>query len=179
MNRAALIAQIEAYYSSYEEEMRYKRRFLDLLSFDNCFERSLEWGHITASAWVLNPAGDQVLMMHHAKLDRWLQPGGHADGNEDVVEVAQKELEEETGLKDVVLFQPRIFDIDIHAIPERKGVPAHEHFDVRFAFVAKYPDKISKNHESTDLSWISLDNLESFVGQEASILRMRDKVIEI
>ncbi|MCV9385330.1 NUDIX hydrolase [Reichenbachiella ulvae] len=176
MNRAELISQIENYQSEHAEEMEMKGRFLDLLLIENCFERSLAIGHITASAWVVNPAGDEVLLLHHRKLDRWLQPGGHADGDEDVIRVAQKELEEETGLEDVILLQEGIFDLDIHSIPARKSDPEHEHFDIRFAFVAKYPDRIKKNEESHDLAWIPLDQLESYVGGERSILRMRDKM---
>ncbi|WP_245816826.1 MULTISPECIES: NUDIX hydrolase [Reichenbachiella] len=148
---------------------------MDLLSFDNCFERSLSFGHITASAWVLNPNRDAVMLLHHKKLDRWLQPGGHADGDEDVVRVAQKELSEETGLTQVKLLKDGIFDLDIHAIPARKADLAHEHYDVRFVFVALQPDEMKKNEESNDLAWIPLEQLDDYVAGEASILRMLEK----
>ncbi|UXP32511.1 NUDIX hydrolase [Reichenbachiella agarivorans] len=175
MNRQALISEIENYQSKYPEEMIYRGRFLDLLSYDDCFERSLLFGHITASAWVLNPSKDAVVLMHHKKLDRWLQPGGHTDGDEDVVRVARKELEEETGLRNVLLLHDGIFDLDIHPIPARKEVPAHEHYDVRFVFVTLTPDELTKNEESNQLAWIPLTDISSYVANEISIMRMVEK----
>ncbi|PIB34395.1 hypothetical protein BFP72_02630 [Reichenbachiella sp. 5M10] len=179
MNREKLVAEIISYDSTHVEELEYKRRFLDLLFHVDCFERSLSHGHITASAWVLHPEEESVVLLHHKKLNRWLQPGGHADGDEDVVRVALKELEEETGLTDVDWLREGIFDLDIHRIPARKADPAHEHYDVRFAFVARQPDQLLKNEESNELAWIPLTELESYVDGEASILRMRDKSLAL
>ncbi|MGL1889129.1 MAG: NUDIX hydrolase [Reichenbachiella sp.] len=177
LTRKELLSEIEKYTSIYQEEMKCKSRFLDLLSFVNCFERSLEHGHITASAWVINPEDQTVLLLHHKKLDRWLQPGGHADGEEDVLAVAKKELEEETGLSDYHLLYEGIFDLDIHRIPARKSDSAHEHYDVRFLFTTDQPDQIAKNHESNDLKWIPLNDIERYCESEESLMRMRDKSI--
>jgi len=178
MNREWLQSEIEAYQTTYPEEEKYKGRFLDLLFFDNCFERSLLSGHITVSAWVLTPDYKQVALLHHKKLDRWLQPGGHADGDEDVQRVARKELEEETGITDITLITDSFFDIDIHQIPERKGVPKHDHYDIRFAFVANHPDQLKKNEESNEVAWIDIDSLEKYVGDDASVLRMKEKSLK-
>lgn len=178
MNRDSLLKAIREYETPYSEEEKYKSRFLDLLFFDNCFERSLLTGHITASAWVLTPDFKQVALLHHKKLDRWLQPGGHADGDEHVQRVAHKELEEETGITDVTLIGDSFFDIDIHTIPERKGVPEHDHYDVRFAFVANRPDELRKNDESNEVAWIAIDQLEQMVGTDASVLRMKEKSLK-
>lgn len=178
MNREWLRSAIEQYQTQYAEEENYKSRFLDLLFFDNCFERSLLAGHITASAWVLTPDYKQVALLHHKKLDRWLQPGGHADGDENVERVARKELEEETGVSDVSLIGSSFFDIDIHKIPARKEVPEHEHFDIRFAFVANNPDQLKKNEESNEVAWIAIDELEQFVGNDTSVIRMKKKTRE-
>lgn len=175
MNRSWLQSELKKYQTPYVEEEKYKSRFLDLLFFDNCFERSLQTGHITASVWALTPDYKQVALLHHKKLDRWLQPGGHADGDENVQRVALKELAEETGITDVTLLGDTFFDIDIHAIPARKEVPAHEHYDVRFACVANDPQQLVKNEESNAVDWISLDDLEEKVGHEVSILRMKEK----
>ncbi|SMD38402.1 NUDIX domain-containing protein [Reichenbachiella faecimaris] len=177
MNRSSLRTAIREYVTPFEEEERYKGRFLDLLFFDNCFERSLQSGHITASAWVLTPDYKQVALLHHKKLDRWLQPGGHADGDEQVQRVALKELEEETGITDVFLIGDSFFDIDIHTIPARKEVPEHEHFDIRFAFVANVPDQLKKNEESNEVAWIAIDKLEHFVESDTSVLRMKEKTL--
>ena len=175
MDREEIIRNLRSYYSEWEEETRYIGRFLDLLTYTNCYERSLEFGHITASAWVTNEMCDEVLLLHHRKLDRWLQPGGHADGEENVIVVARKELTEETGLKSVKLKSDGIFDIDIHGIPEHKGVPAHEHFDVRFHFIAFNPVEIHGNSESKGLKWFKVSEVADVVNHEMSIKRMLSK----
>jgi 8-oxo-dGTP pyrophosphatase MutT (NUDIX family) len=97
-------------------------------------------GHFTASAFVLSPARDALLLIHHSKLHRWLQPGGHVDaGDPDVLFAAQREVEEEVGLVDLSPAEPGagLFDADVHRIPARRAEPEHEHFDLRFAFVAQ------------------------------------------
>ncbi len=108
----------------------------------DCFDRSLLIGHITGSAWIVSPDRQQTLLIHHRKLDRWLQPGGHADGDPDVAAVALREAQEETGLTSLRLVNPvgathpeqevAIFDVDIHPIPARADVPEHLHYDIRF-----------------------------------------------
>ncbi len=96
--------------------------FID--SHPDCFERSCQVGHITGSAWIVNRAGDRVLLTHHRKLGRWLQPGGHSDGDPDTLEVALREAREESGL-DVRALDEAIFDLDVHLIPARGHEPAH------------------------------------------------------
>lgn len=176
MDRTSFLNDLKEYKTKYEQENAYVRRFQDLLFFDNCFERSLTTGHLTASAWVLNADFTKVLLLHHRKLDRWLQPGGHADGDEDLFYVAKKELKEETGITKILKpAEQAIFDLDIHSIPARKDVAEHEHYDVRFAFIALVPDELQKNEESKQLKWIELSRLEEYIDNEPSILRMRDK----
>ena len=94
-------------------------------------------GHITGSAWVVDIAGNRVLLADHAKLGRWLQPGGHSDGDPDTLAVALREAREESGL-DVRALDDAIFDIDVHRIPARGDEPAHLHFDVRFLVQAEH-----------------------------------------
>ena len=175
MTRQDLFNQLLNYHSDYLDERNFVLRFLDLLSYPNCFERSLSFGHITASAWVTDQSLKQILLLHHVKLNRWLQPGGHADGNENVLEVAQKELEEETGLIDFSFREKKIFDLDIHTIPERKSVPQHDHYDVRFHIIANNPNEICGNSESLALKWVDLNDVPELTNQEASILRMIEK----
>lgn len=179
MNRASLIQDLKIYKTSYREEKEFISRFQDLLFFEDCFKRSLLAGHITGSAWILDPTKTKVLLMHHKKLDRWLQPGGHADGDEDVLNVAKRELLEETGIESVKhlkIASHDFFDLDIHVIPERKGVPEHYHYDLRFAFVSLLPEELNKNDESNNLLWVELDKINQYVGQERSIHRMREKM---
>ena len=174
-DRRALVAELEAYQSEYPEELAFRDRFLDLLSFNNCFTRDLLSGHITGSAWIVNEAYTHAFMTHHAKLNKWLQPGGHADGDEQVGRVALKEALEETGMEGLQLHSRQIFDLDIHTIPERKGVPEHEHFDIRYLIVTSQGTPFKISDESNELAWMSLDDMEAATGGNKSILRMVEK----
>ncbi|MGW8122385.1 NUDIX hydrolase [Roseivirga echinicomitans] len=174
--RERLLKEIQSHQSEYKEEQAFKPRFEDLLiNYDDCFERALLTGHITASAWIFNHKRDSILLLHHAKLNKWLQPGGHADGDENVRAVAVKEAEEETGISGFIFATTEIFDLDIHTIPERNGVPEHEHFDIRFLLVAPERAVPQLNHESTDVKWIHMNNLVERISHEPSLLRMYAK----
>lgn len=173
MNRLELIAALEHFNTPFHEEKVFVPRFKSLLSnFPNCYERSLSTGHITGSAWIVDKAGSSALLVHHKKLNRWLQPGGHADGEQDIVSVATKEAMEETGLKSLELFSKGIFDIDIHLIPTHKEVKSHFHHDIRFIFIADSNEKYIVSDESNELSWIPLSKIDEFVGSNNSIHRM-------
>lgn len=143
----------------------------------NCFERALLEGHITGSAWITSPNGEQVLLIHHRKLDRWFQPGGHADGNPDVANVALREAEEETLLPGIKLVSSAIFDIDIHTIPARNdrsdaAVPEHLHYDIRFLFTASDDAAVGgESREVKAIRWLLLDEAEQLSDSE-SISRM-------
>lgn len=128
-------------------------------------------GHLTGSAWVVDPAAAKVLLLHHAKLDRWLQPGGHADGDYDLARVALREAQEESGLTSLSLLDSEVFDVDIHTIPERGDEPAHEHFDVRFVVTADSNEQPVISHESRGAAWVPLDAIHTRTSDE-SVLRM-------
>ena len=173
--RQKLITEIQLYQSDFLEEEAYKLRFLDLLNHQDCFHRSLLTRHITASAWIINQESNAVILLHHAKLNKWLQPGGHADGDEDVRNVALKEAEEETGIKGFEFIQSKIFDLDIHTIPKRNEIAEHEHFDIRFLFKAPANAKPISNHESNQIDWISFVKLPQMINHESSLLRTYSK----
>lgn len=174
-NRQQLKAELTSFNSEFKEELAFRDRMIELLSFSNCFERSLPHAHFTASAWVVDKNFELALLTHHAKLNRWLQLGGHADGIEDLREVARKELEEESGLSNTRFYTEGIFDIDIHTIPERKGIPAHDHYDVRFLFVADLEEEVQKNHESIAVAWKAFDDIPALCNGNESMLRMIKK----
>jgi 8-oxo-dGTP pyrophosphatase MutT (NUDIX family) len=175
MDRKSLIEGIQQFRTSFIEEEKFKASFLDLLNQDRCFHRDHLPGHITGSAWIINENKTKVLLVHHAKLNRWLQPGGHADGEENVLNVALREAQEETGVKEFKLLQQEIFDLDIHPIPARKDFPEHLHYDVRFLFEANEKDEIIVSEESHDVKWISLNELSNY-NPETSIQRLAKKL---
>jgi 8-oxo-dGTP pyrophosphatase MutT (NUDIX family) len=137
----------------------------------DCLFRSCAPGHLTGSAWVVSPDRSQVLLTHHRKLDKWLQLGGHADGDSDLLAVAQREAIEESGLADVRALSPTIFDLDRHWIPPRKTDPGHFHYDLRFLFAADPQAPLKISHESKDLAWIELGRV-TVLNPEESMARM-------
>ncbi|MEQ8810065.1 MAG: NUDIX hydrolase [Imperialibacter sp.] len=176
MSRKELISLLSHYETPHASEVHYAPRFVSLLqNFPGCFRRDLVSGHITGSAWVVSSALDQVVLLHHKKLNKWLQPGGHADGQEDILKVATKELEEETSLTAYKWISEDIFDIDIHLIPERGNEPAHFHYDIRFIAMAEASAPLVVSNESRDLRWVSLSSVTAEAGFEESILRMVKK----
>ncbi len=149
----------------------------------DCFERSLLVGHITASALIVSPDRQRVVLIHHRKLNRWLQPGGHADGNPDVAAVATQEAQEETGLTSLHLVHessplPVIFDVDVHTIPARAGVPMHLHYDIRYLIEADPTELFRRNHETTDMRWFTLAAAVQYADSE-SVMRMIRKIPSI
>jgi len=181
MHRQNLIKQIDSYAPSTDVEREMVVRFQKFIQQNTrCFERSLKEGHITGSAWLLNRGGDRVLMTHHKKLNKWLQLGGHADGESDILQVALREAQEESGILQVVPVRKEIFDIDIHRIPERPGEPEHFHYDVRYLVqVSGDGDQFKVSDESNSLKWVSkaeLDNLNSDgLKLDRSVYRMAQK----
>lgn len=173
-NRTTLLEMLSEYARRWPSEHLVVDAFIAFVtSTERCFFRDYPSGHITASAWVVDPTASQVLLLHHAKLRKWMQPGGHADGNPVVIDVARQEVLEETGVDALDLAVDGIFDLDIHPIPARGSDGEHLHYDVRFAFRTPTTVLIG-NHESTDIAWIPLHNLTS-VTSEPSILRMATK----
>ena len=174
MNRELLVASLKVYNTSDDEKL-FIPRFLDLLRHPNAFQRDHLPGHITGSAWIVDSTRNFVLLTHHAKLNRWLQPGGHADGDENIVNVALREAVEETGLKDLKLLNNEVFDVDIHTIPRRNEFPEHLHYDVRFILEGNRNHPLQLSAESHALQWVSFDQLKSITKENSSILRMADK----
>lgn len=176
MHRQPLLEALALYRQGWPQEMSEVTLFHNFVSnYSDCFERSCVPGHLTASVCVLN-GRDELLMLHHQKLDRWLQPGGHADGETDLKQVALKELHEETGLREVRFLNGGIFDVDRHLIPARKQEPEHYHYDVRFLLRADGRPELQHNHESRALKWVPLHEVQHY-SSDPSILRMVDKCL--
>jgi 8-oxo-dGTP pyrophosphatase MutT (NUDIX family) len=134
-------------------------------------------GHFTASAVVLSPDQDALLLIHHTRLQRWLQPGGHvepADG--DLALAARREVAEETGLLalDAPFGGPGPFDLDVHRIPATGTTPEHLHFDVRFLFRARSND-LTPASDVNEARWVPFTSVDE-LNSEASITRMTLKL---
>ena len=128
----------------------------------DCFSRSHASGHITGSAWLLSPDGSMALLTLHRKLGKWLQLGGHADGDADILRVAMREAQEESGISGIVPVSAHIFDVDIHRIPARPQANegAHWHYDVRYLLRAPH-ERFCISHESCALRWFTHTELLS------------------
>ena len=99
MHRRPLLDMLAAYEVAHPDEKPCAERIRALVEgHTDCFERTCLPGHVTASAWIVSADHDRALLTHHRKLERWLQLGGHSDGDPDVVAVALREAEEESGM---------------------------------------------------------------------------------
>ncbi len=175
MHRKALLSLLHTYQKKHPEELETLESFVRFVKDNtNCFKRNLSIGHITGSVWLVNPDHSKMLLTHHRKLKKWLQLGGHADGESNIHAVALREAYEESGLKSIFPLSEEIFDIDIHKIPENHKEAAHFHYDVRFALEAQGSEKVTVSLESHDLSWVPILRLHE-INDETSILRMRQK----
>lgn len=175
----ALRRDLNAYARRWPAEASTVEHFIDLLDELHTapFTRERLAGHFTGSAWLVDRSGTRVLLTHHRKLGRWLQLGGHADGDPALANVALKEAEEESGLHGLVL-EPGIFDLDRHWIPARGDVPAHWHYDVRFVVRAGEDEAFVVSEESLDLAWRDIRELLDDPGSDESVRRMSHKWLE-
>jgi len=172
MHRRSLVSLLEAYRSFDADDEAARERILSfVLANPDCFERLLVTGHVTGSAWIVDPTRSRCLLTHHRKLERWLQLGGHADGQTDILAVAMREGREESGLVSLRPVATSIFDCDVHAIPARKAEPEHWHYDVRFLLEADDAEALVVSEESKELAWVALGDVAA-LGGDASVLRM-------
>lgn len=142
-----------------------------IAAHSDCLRRTCLDGHLTASAWVVDAARTRVLLTHHRKLNLWIQLGGHADGEADLLTAALREVTEESGLTRLRAVSPEIFDVDRHRIPARKAEPEHWHFDVRFLIEADPAEPVVVSDESHDVAWVALADVTRLNAEE-SVARM-------
>jgi 8-oxo-dGTP pyrophosphatase MutT (NUDIX family) len=180
-----LLAELERYETSDPAEERHRAAMVALLAEPDAFSRAhFRPGHFTASCYVVD-GGGRLLLHHHRRLDRWLQMGGHVEGNESPDLAALREGAEESGLPDLALAGDGIFDLDIHGIPaarRRDGLtePDHDHYDVRYLARTASPDAITLDRaESNDLVWVTLDRAaELMPGSESHrVLRKIERLL--
>lgn len=171
----ALRAGLMAYADAHADHQAVAEEFEALLAEpQDPFARERLQGHFTASAWLVDRSGMRVLLTHHRKLGRWLQLGGHADGERDLPGVALKEAEEESGLGGLAV-DPVIFDLDRHWIPGHDRVPGHWHYDVRYVVRAGEDEDFVVGDESHALAWRDIAGLAADADADPSLRRMARK----
>jgi len=174
LNRSAVSAELARYARAHPEDAAVLARFARLLDDTPApFARDqYQPGHLTCSACVLDDAGKHVLLLHHARLDRWLQPGGHAEpGDATPLAGALRELREESGLADPAPLAGAdggaLVDLDVHEISARGAEPAHLHYDLRYAFTINGASALRASAESHALRWVEIARLAELTDEES------------
>ncbi len=179
MHRENLLEKLDNYHPSDASEVEARLRMISFVKENpDCFQRHLKIGHITGSAWLMSRDGRRVLLTHHRKLNKWLQLGGHADGDSNILAVALREAKEESGIENILAVTEDVFDLDIHEIPPHGQEPAHWHYDVRFLFRVEGDDTFIVSEESHELAWVTPDQLHA-LDTDASVQRMAKKCVAI
>jgi ADP-ribose pyrophosphatase YjhB (NUDIX family) len=161
-----------------EDETTHLRhmRALAEVAADPCARDHFVPGHFTASAFILSPERDALLLIFHGKLARWLQPGGHVDPDDrDLLAAARREAAEEVGLPELELLSPAPFDLDVHDIPPLRGDPAHRHYDVRFLFRAPTREARAAS-DAKAVRWVPLSELNLELS-DRSVMRAVEKLL--
>lgn len=184
MNQPTLfLTLLDQYLTLFPAEQSTIARVRDLVqTHPDAFERSCAVGHITGSAWIVTADRQRCLLTHHRKLDRWLQLGGHVDGERQVHLAALREAQEESGMMEFSFVelggQVLPFDIDIHGIPATATEPGHEHYDLRYLLIAAENQPLQISTESKDLRWFTWSKIEQ-VQPDDSMRRMARKAKQL
>ncbi len=183
MHRKPLLDQLERYLTVHPDDrvrVDHVRQFVRVHA--DCFERSCQDGHVTGSAWIVSPDHSKFLLTHHRKFDRWLQLGGHSDGDPDALRVALREAREESGLTRLGVHSSDgvdlPLDVDVHLVPANGGEPAHLHHDIRYLLVAAVDQGLRVSDESIELRWFAQERADEIL-PEAGLLRMARRAREL
>ncbi|WP_414717176.1 NUDIX hydrolase [Tahibacter sp.] len=171
----AWLRDVDAYAIRHADEQETVAQFRDFMrTYADAAQRELAIGHLTGAAWLVSADGRRVLLTHHRKLQRWLQLGGHADGDADLVAVALREAEEESGLADLSI-EREIFDLDRHWIPDHREVPGHWHYDLRYVVRCCGSEQFAVSEESLELAWRDIGAMIGSSDYDESLQRMARK----
>ena len=167
-----------------EQEAADKALILDFLAKNpDAFYRTNRIAHMTASAWVVNPARDRVLMVYHKIYDSWSWTGGHADGDEDLARVALREVHEETGVRSARLLAEDIFSLESLTVDghEKRSayVPSHLHLNVTYLLEADDDDALTVcEEENSGVRWFGLDEALKASSEPWFVRRIYSKLNE-
>jgi 8-oxo-dGTP pyrophosphatase MutT (NUDIX family) len=185
MNKKFILDLLQNYQTSFSGEVEFQKQMTRFLEQNDDFDlRSNLIGQITGSAWIVNKERTKVLLIHHKKLNKWLQIGGHIeDSDQTIEETILREVKEESGLTNVKLLSSSIYDIDIHTITQKKEIAEHLHFDIRLIVEADENEiLIPQDEEILDIKWYPLHEVQNLAESNASInqsmKRMVDKMNE-
>ena len=163
---------ISDYIPNDEKEKLDREVMLDFIKKNkDVLTRNNRIAHFTTSAWIVNLEHTKILMIYHNIYNSWAWVGGHADGDDDLLRVIYKEIEEETGLTNLKLLMDDVFGINIITVDNhiRKGeyVNSHLHFDVEYLFEANEKDFIRiKEDENQGVQWVPIDKVEDYSSEE-------------
>ena len=164
--------EIEKYIPYNEQEISDKELMLEYINtFDDVLTRENKMCHFTASNWIVNKDRTKVLMIYHNIYKSWAWTGGHVDGDSNLLHVALKEAEEETGLKNLKLISDGIYGLQIITVDSHikrgKFVSSHLHLDCCFLFEANEEDELRiKEDENSDVKWINIDDAIKVTNEE-------------
>lgn len=184
MNRNGLIAELETYLPYNEQEEKDKALILSVLKNDpRVFYRDDLLYHMTASCWIVNPKRDKVLMCYHKIYHSWSWLGGHADGMEDLLQVALKEAKEESSLKHIHPVSDSIFSVESLTVDghEKNGayVSSHLHLNVTYLLEAEETDVLSaKEDENEGVRWFSFEEALEASSEPWFVKRIYSKLIQ-
>jgi len=181
MHRQELLQLLNRHETRFMEEAGFMARARAFVEANtDVFNREHLPLHVTGSAWVVSPDFTQALILHHVKQDQWFQPGGHADGDNDVLRVALRETSEETGLDpdQIQLLSDEVFDVDIHTIPASQHDTWHEHIDLRFLVQIDNRLPVPGSDESHEVLWVDLRHVSAYNNNRSS-WRMVEKTRQL
>lgn len=170
MNRADLLNELKHFAPADASEKDSVAATIAFIQAEpDAFHRHLKKGHVCGSALLVGYGGDKVLLMFHKGLGRWLHFGGHADGEENIANVAMRETIEESGIENVTLLSDGIVDVDVHIIPDRpsKNEAEHPHYDIRYVFQTDETDFALTDGGVSDLQWVGWDEALARCGDPA------------
>lgn len=157
---------IEKYQPYNEQEAKDKEVMLKYINtFDDVLTRKNEFAHFTASAWVVNPEKTKVLMIYHNIYQSWAWTGGHADGDPDLKQVAQREVKEETGITHTKVLDPTPFSLEIITVnghvKRGKYVSSHLHLNLTYLIEVEENENLQiKEDENSGVCWVNIDEVE-------------------